>query len=227
VEKLTTALDRVGFITKRPPFWAAAAAVMAVGGGRRGQRAALRASIGYATAAVVANVLMKPFVQRSRPPHAGQGRIGPLTSSFPSGHTATDLAFVFSAAQELPAVFVPLAAGTAAGHWSIVRTGSHYVSDVLAGGAVGIAVAWTMRKVWPPTRQAGTQPRPSTLLHALANGPSSSVRLQKVLRAGRTWCHVRHRPDKTEGAAAGRADAMAIDTCSASGHPPKPDQPES
>jgi membrane-associated phospholipid phosphatase len=186
VGKLATALDRVGVVTKQPPFWAAVAAVMAVGGGPTGQRAALRGSIGYATAAVVTNVLMKPFVQRSRPPHAGQGRIGPLTSSFPSGHTATDLAFVFSAAQELPAMFVPLAAGTATAHWSIVRTGSHYVSDVLAGGAVGIAVAWTMRKVWPVTRQAGIQPRQRTPLRDLAHGPSS-VGLKNILHAGRSW----------------------------------------
>jgi membrane-associated phospholipid phosphatase len=165
--KLATALDRVGFVTKRPPFWAAAATVMAVGGGQTGQRAALRGSIGYATAAVVTNLFLKPLVHRPRPSQAGEGTIGPVTSSFPSGHTATDLAFVFSAAQELPAVFVPLAAGTATGHWSIVRTGSHYVSDVLAGGAVGIAVAWAMRKVWPPTRQAAERNHVQAHLPAL------------------------------------------------------------
>ncbi len=150
MKKLATALDRIGYITKRPPFWAATATVMAVGGGQQGRRAALRGSVGYATAAVIANLLIKPFAQRPRPPQAGKGRIGPLTSSFPSGHTATDLAFVFSAAQELPGLFVPLAAGTATGHWSIVRTGSHYISDVFAGGLVGITVAWALRKVWPP-----------------------------------------------------------------------------
>jgi hypothetical protein len=77
VGKLTTTLERVGSITKRPPFWGAAAAVMAAGGGQTGQRAALRGGIGYATAAVVANVFIKPFVQRSRPPQAdkaGSGR---------------------------------------------------------------------------------------------------------------------------------------------------------
>jgi membrane-associated phospholipid phosphatase len=118
--------------------------------------AALRGSVGYATAAVVANAI-KPFVKRPRPPQAGKGKIGPLTSSFPSGHTATDLAFVFSAAQELPALFVPLAAGTVSGHWSIVRARSHYISDVLVGGVVGIAVALAMRKVWLPTPNAGQQ----------------------------------------------------------------------
>lgn len=152
VGKLTVALDRIGSITKRPPFWAAAAAAMAVSG-ERGQQAALRGSVGYATAAVIANGI-KPFVQRSRPPRAGKGKIGPLTSSFPSGHTATDLAFVFSAAQEVPALFVPLAAGTLSGHWSIVRARSHYISDVLAGGTVGITVALAMWKIWPPARRA-------------------------------------------------------------------------
>lgn len=158
MRRLTTALDRTGSITKQPPFWAAAAAAIAFGGGQRGRQAALRGGVGYATAAVVANLLIKPFVQRPRPPQTRERKIGPLTSSFPSGHTATDLAFVFSAAQELPALFVPLAAGTATGHWSIVRTGTHYISDVLAGGLVGITVAWALRKAWPPLavrRKAG------------------------------------------------------------------------
>jgi membrane-associated phospholipid phosphatase len=81
-------------------------------------------------------------------------------------------------------MFVPLAAGTASGHWSLIRTGSHYISDVLAGGTVGIAVAWTMRKVWPPTRRADKRNRVQAHLRALANGPSSSVGLKPVLHAG-------------------------------------------
>jgi membrane-associated phospholipid phosphatase len=153
--KLTTTLDRVGKLTKRPSIWAATAALLAVGGGQRGQRAALRGGVGYAVAGVIANLLIKPIVQRPRPPEAKESSSGPFASSFPSGHTATDLAFAFSAAQEFPAMFVPLAAGTATAHWSRVRTGSHYISDVFAGGVVGIAVAWAMRKVWPPVRRAG------------------------------------------------------------------------
>lgn len=38
--KLTTTLDRVGNITKRPPIWAVIAVVLAAAGGQKGQRAA-------------------------------------------------------------------------------------------------------------------------------------------------------------------------------------------
>lgn len=146
---LTTALDRVGFITRRPPVWGVVASLLAIYGNQRGRRAALRGGVGYAIAAVVANLLIKPLVQRQRPPEAGRG-IGPMTSSFPSGHTATDLAFVFSAAQEIPRLFIPLAFGTATAHWSIVRTHTHYISDVVAGGLVGITVAQALQRAWPP-----------------------------------------------------------------------------
>lgn len=146
--KLVSFLDRAGDIAQQPPFWAATAALLAVGVGERGRRAAWRGSVYYAVAAVVVN-LIKPLVDRSRPSAADEGERGPITSSFPSGHTATDLAFVFGAAQELRALFGPLAAASAAAHWSLVRSRAHYVGDVLAGGLLAIAVAWVMPRVWP------------------------------------------------------------------------------
>ncbi len=152
VGTVAQALDWTGFVTKQPPIWAATAAVLAAHGRQRGRRAALRGSVGYVITAVVANLLVKPVVQRQRPPQAENQLIKPLTSSFPSGHAATSLASTLAAAQELPAALVPLALGTATANWSIVRTHSHYVSDVLAGSAVSIAVAWALRKAWPPIR---------------------------------------------------------------------------
>jgi undecaprenyl-diphosphatase len=90
---------------------------------------------------VVANLVIKPVVGRSRPPAAGKGRSGPVTSSFPSGHAATDLAFTLGVAQEMPMLFVPLASGTLAAHWSLVRSRGHYPSDVFAGGVLAFVVA--------------------------------------------------------------------------------------
>lgn len=144
-----TILDRVGAVTKRPPIWAVTAAGLVAGGGRRGRDAALRGGVAYAAAALLANVLVKPAVRRTRPPGSDQARIGPITSSFPSGHAATDLAFVFGVSQRVPALFPPLAACTIAAHWSLVRTRAHYVSDILAGGALGIAVAVAVGVLWP------------------------------------------------------------------------------
>lgn len=154
----STWFGRLGDITQQPPVWAALAGLLAVWGGPRGKRAAVRGTACYAAAAAVANLVIKPWVGRSRPPGSGEGRPGPVTSSFPSGHTATDLAFVFAVAQELPALFIPLAGATTAAHWSMVRSRGHYPSDVLVGGAVGIAVAVTAWRLWPPGADDRTAP---------------------------------------------------------------------
>jgi membrane-associated phospholipid phosphatase len=156
--RLTTTLDRVGGIAKRPPIWAVVAAGLVATGGRRGRDAALRGGVAYGIAAVLANVVVKPAVHRSRPPGSEQARIGPLTSSFPSGHAATDLAFVFGVSQAVPALFPPLAACTFAAHWSLVRTRAHYLTDILAGGALGIAVAVAVGALWPKGEE---EPPPS------------------------------------------------------------------
>ncbi len=75
-----------------------------------------------------------------------------MTSSFPSGHTATDLAFSLGVAQEIPLLLIPLTAATTAAHWSMIRSRGHFPTDVLAGGLVGIGVALAAQKLWPPTR---------------------------------------------------------------------------
>ena len=149
MRRLTTTLDRVGAITKRPPIWAVVAAGLVATGGRRGRDAALRGGVAYGVAAVLANVVVKPAVHRKRPQGSEQARVGPLTSSFPSGHAATDLAFVFGVSQRVPALFPPLAACTVGAHWSLVRTRAHHVSDILVGGALGIAVAVAVGALWP------------------------------------------------------------------------------
>jgi len=93
-------------------------------------------------------------VGRRHPPGAALHQLGPFTSSFPSGHAAADLAFVFGASQELPRLFLPLSVASSAVHWSLVRKRAHYPSDVLAGGALGILVAAVAWVVWPPKGSA-------------------------------------------------------------------------
>lgn len=154
----STWFGRLGDLSQQPPVWAVLAAGLALGGGARGKRAAVRGSVCYGVAAVVANLVLKPLVARDRPPGAGRGRLGPVTSSFPSGHTATDLAFSLAVAQEVPALLVPLTVAPSAAHWSMVRSRGHYPSDVLAGGAIGIAVAVAAWKVWPAGDHAGDEP---------------------------------------------------------------------
>ena len=154
----STRFGKMGDVVQQPPVWAGLAGALALAGGPRGQRAALRGSACYGVAAIVANLVVKPLAERSRPPGSSGGRPGPVTSSFPSGHAATDLAFTIGVAQEIPALFLPLAVATSAGHWSLVRSRGHYPTDVLAGGVVGLAVGLAMWKVWPPRREGREEP---------------------------------------------------------------------
>ena len=163
-----TWFGRLGDVAQQPPVWAAAAVALAIGAGPAGKRAALRGGVCYAAAAIGANLVIKPVVARSRPPGSGAGRLGPVTSSFPSGHAATDLAFSLGAAQEMPALFVPLTVLTMAAHWSMVRSRGHYPSDVLAGGAVGVVVALAAWRLWPP----GGRPSPTSATPSTTGSPS-------------------------------------------------------
>ena len=133
-----------------PASWALVACLLAATGGPMGRRAALRALASPTAAGVAANILLKPLVQRPRPPGSRKG-IGPLTSSFPSGHAATEVAFALAAAQELPGLLLPLVAATVAGQVSMVRTRAHHLGDVAAGSVIGLATAGALWKLWPPT----------------------------------------------------------------------------
>ena len=150
--KGSTFFGRVGDTVQRPPMWAVIAAGLSATG-ERGRKAAVRGSACYLSAAA-AHLPIKALVGRRHPPGSARHQLGPFTSSFPSGHAASDLAFVFGAAQEMPRAFVPLSACSLAVHWSLIRKRAHYPSDVLAGGALGIAVALGMWKLWPPGHAA-------------------------------------------------------------------------
>jgi membrane-associated phospholipid phosphatase len=145
----STWFGKAGDVIQRPPSWALVAGLLAATGDR-GRRAAWRGSVCYLSAAAV-HLPIKAAIGRRHPPGSALLQLGPFTSSFPSGHAAADLAFVFGAAQEMPRAFVPLSCASAAVHWSLIRKRAHYPSDVLAGGALGIAVAVAVWKLWPPS----------------------------------------------------------------------------
>ena len=137
-------------------LWIAAGTVLAVAGGPRGRRAALRAAVSLAVTSAVVNGPAKVLVRRRRPGRwatLGLRRAGrePSTSSFPSGHTASAFAFATAAGLEAPAA-APALLGTAAlVGWSRLHGGQHFPSDVAAGAALGTAVGaatwWTWDRV--------------------------------------------------------------------------------
>lgn len=152
--KGSTWFGRAGDLIQRPPAWAGLAALIGVTG-RKGRRAALRGGACYLSAAL-AHLPVKALVKRRHPPGSAVHQLGPFTSSFPSGHAASDLAFVLGASQEMPLLFFPLSGATMAVHWALVRKRAHYPSDVVAGGALGAAVAFAAWKLRPPASPAPT-----------------------------------------------------------------------
>ena len=141
---------------KHPPTWAAVAGALAMTG-PRGRHAAARGSVSYVIASLV-HLPLKALVRRKHPPGASRvARIGPVTSSFPSGHMASELAFSLAAAQELPLLILPLYGATVVSEWSLIRSRSHYPSDVFAGGLLAVGVAAVMWKLWPTHRSRSEQ----------------------------------------------------------------------
>ena len=128
-------------------LWLASAAIMATTGGRRGRRAAFVGLGSVGVTAAVVNLAMKPLGGRRRPdraarqvPLARQTRM-PVSTSFPSGHSATAFAFATGVGHVSPAASIPLQGLAALVAYSRVHTGVHYPGDVVAGALAGTILA--------------------------------------------------------------------------------------
>ena len=134
-------------------LWMGAAAVMAAFPGKP-RRAAVHGLIAQAVASAVTNVGFKTLLPRARPlpEHLPVFRFvhpQPTSSSMPSGHSASAIAFAVGAGLVKPAVgaaLAPLAVGVA---YSRVHTGAHWPSDVFFGSAIGAGAAMVTRTWWP------------------------------------------------------------------------------
>ena len=119
--------------------------------GRSGRRSAVHGLVALALASAATNVVLKRASGRIRPPAglvpvAREPRRAPFSSSFPSGHAAAAAAFATVVALELPWTAIPLAPLAAAVAASRVVIGVHYPSDVVAGAALGVALAAVSRR---------------------------------------------------------------------------------
>ena len=100
--------------------------------------------------AVIAGILLflilKKLVGRRRPcqiePHCWSHLLPPDQFSFPSGHTITAFAMAVSLGQFYPALLIGLLFCAASVAVSRVLLGMHFLSDVLAGGALGTALGY-------------------------------------------------------------------------------------
>ncbi|MFJ5708769.1 phosphatase PAP2 family protein [Streptomyces sp. NPDC093105] len=111
----------------------------------RPRRAAAAGVGAIAIASATANLLGKRLVRRPRPDREAArvvvGRHVPMpeSASFPSGHTASAVAFATAVGVVLPPAAVPLGLLASAVGYSRVHTGVHYPGDVAAGAVLGLA----------------------------------------------------------------------------------------
>jgi len=141
--KLDPPLRRVANFADFSKPWFIVAAMLALFGGSRGRRAAMTGIAAIGATSFAVNQPMKLAGDRARPDREGhevpEERWVPMptSTSFPSGHSASALAFAVAVGDVVPALRWPLRAAGATVAFSRVYTGVHYPGDVLVGAATG------------------------------------------------------------------------------------------
>jgi len=123
-------------------------AMWAAGGKTR--LAGQRGLLSFALSSALVNGPLKLIWRRERPNRpiddARRALVRPMgSSSFPSGHAAAAFAFATGAGLEAPTLLAPLSLLATGIAYSRVHSRVHFVSDVLAGSAIGVASALTVR----------------------------------------------------------------------------------
>ncbi|MFF0740025.1 bifunctional phosphatase PAP2/diacylglycerol kinase family protein [Streptomyces sp. NPDC004111] len=169
-------LPRLSHSANHGLLWFGAAAGMAAfGGSTRARRAAVRGVASLALASATVNTVGKRSVRRTRPvldavPLIRQLKRQPVTTSFPSGHSASAAAFATGVALESQgwgAAVAPVAGAVAL---SRIYTGAHFPSDVLVGAALGVGAAFAVRGLVPTRDQLPSPGRPHTDAPRLPDG---------------------------------------------------------
>jgi diacylglycerol kinase family enzyme/membrane-associated phospholipid phosphatase len=157
-------LRRLSTSANQGRIWLTLAALLGIKKGSL-RRGAMRGLGSMWVSSLLVNVVLKRLFGRVRPDLTNlrsdrRLRRSPVTLSFPSGHSSSAGAFVTGVAMEntlAGAAIAPLAFGVG---YSRVHVGVHYPGDVVAGLAVGGAVAAASRHWWPirPTTPARVRP---------------------------------------------------------------------
>ncbi|MEU7133615.1 diacylglycerol kinase family protein [Streptomyces sp. NPDC046261] len=168
-------LPRLSHAADHGALWFAVAAGAAVLGGRPARRAALRGVASLAVASVTVNTVGKRSVRRVRPivdavPVVRRLTRPPVTTSFPSGHSASAAAFTTGVMLENRSWGLALAPLAASVCFSRVYTGAHYPGDVVAGALLGAGAAFAVRGVAPTRSQLAPPARPRADAPALPGG---------------------------------------------------------
>lgn len=144
---LDHAMSRLSHAADYSRLSIASAVALAVAGGPNGRRAAVRGLACVGVTSAVVNLVVKPLSRRRRPdraaervPLARQVRM-PISTSFPSGHSAAAFAFATGVGNTMPRTAVALRTLAALVAYSRVHTGVHYPGDVIAGSLIGSTLA--------------------------------------------------------------------------------------
>lgn len=139
------ALARLSKAANHGKLWFGVAGMLALSG-PASRRGAVRGLMSLGIASATANLVGKSLVGGSRPditsvPFARRMLKTPTSGSFPSGHTASAVAFAAGVGLEQPlagAVLAPLAVAVG---YSRLHVGAHWFSDVLGGAVIGVGAA--------------------------------------------------------------------------------------
>ena len=153
-------IRRVAEIGDQPPMVAISLGVIAagmVGGHERLRRTGFRMLTAHSLS-TIAKLAGKDSIDRTRPGalneksyrmEKGTSRDARLRS-MPSGHSAGIVAVASAIAADYPAALMPVAAASVAVGAAQLPSRNHYLSDVVVGAGIGLAVAGLARLLIPP-----------------------------------------------------------------------------
>jgi len=150
---LDAALRRLSDAANNSKLWLGIAATIAAAGGSQGRRTAALGVTAVGITSATVNLAGKRLFDRARPDRTGvdvplprQVRM-PTSTSFPSGHSASALAFAVAVSDVVPAIRVPLGAVAGTVAFSRVYTGVHYPGDVIVGAVTGALLGRLVSRV--------------------------------------------------------------------------------
>src|SRR5919199_4830267 len=147
-------------------LWLAIAALLGMRPGSL-RRGAIRGVGSMWVSSALVNLVLKRFFGRVRPDLEGHAVTRRLprqltTHSFPSGHSSSAAAFATGVAMENSVACAALTPLALAVGYSRVHVGAHYPGDVVAGLAVGGAVAAASQHWWRVRPQTPAPGPPAT-----------------------------------------------------------------
>lgn len=160
-------------------LWFGVAGAMALVPGTP-RRAAVHGLLALGTASALTNLLFKTLLPRARPlpedlPVFRFVHPQPVSSSLPSGHSASAAAFALGVGLVSPGLGATLAPVATAVAYSRVHTGAHWPSDVVLGSALGVGAALLTRHWWPPREPAPPVNRTPASAPTLEGGAGLSI----------------------------------------------------